>query len=396
MDKKPGAEGRAFRGIGWTGALFRQMRYRWQVFLLLALALCGIVTAYTYVQNSSRFHVRSMQLIVKETGHNLWFISESAYPFDAFTGSPELPTFPDERVHELAEDRRIASTYYANILQEAVSVRGRTVLLSGVERVDDFQVTEEKPHLLEELPPQHADIGYALARDWGVTEGDTLTLGERVYRIRTVYSPRGHIDDGRLWIPLVEAQEWLGKPGEANVIRGFLCMRGMSVADGLARLNERIAELYPDLQVVPQMNILEPRELARSTTSEYLGYLLLLMALIAVLLMAVVGLMEVDERRYELSIMLAMGANYPMLFVFFLGKLALLAIISAVAGFLLGSLASVHWLTPVLVTQTQPVAIVWADLPGIMLRTLVLVTLAAVAPLIYMTRLEPTKILAEE
>ncbi len=379
-------------------AFWRQIRHQWPVTLLLGLALCGVVALYTYARNSQRFQNRSIQLIEKDAGHNLWFVASDAGGFEAFSGDADLPLFADTHIQELIADRRIASTYWGNVLQARVVLRGRDVLLTGVDALDDHQITEEKAHLLEQLDAGEADVGYSLARIWDLSEGDRLALEDRVYTVRQVKPQRGTLDDERLWIPLQDAQQWLDKPGKSNLILGFLCMRGLSLEEGLHRLQQRLGEEHGDLQlqVIPLMSMLEARALSRFTTSRYLRYLLLAVVSVCILLIGAVGCMEVNERRYELAIMLAMGAGYRFLFSFFIAKLALLAVVASVVGFLVGSFLYVYWLTPVLVVHTQPVAIVWSTLPRTILLTVLVAGIAAVVPLIHILQIDPTQILAEE
>jgi ABC-type lipoprotein release transport system permease subunit len=377
--------------------LLRQMRYQYAVCLLLTLSLTGVVALYTYTRTSARFQTRSMQLIMKNMGHNLWFIHRNATPFLAATGSVDLPVFPVDRTQNLIADRQIASTYWAILLQAPATVRGRTLLLSGVAVLDDHQVTEEKDHLLAPLASGTAALGYSLARAWDMDAGDTLVLGEnRSYQIQQVYPPRSTLDDERLWIPLADAQEWLDQPDRINVILGFLCMQGRSLEEGITRLENRLAERHGELQLLPQMNVLNARALSRVTTSSYLEFLLIAVASVTALLLAALGWMEVNDRKHELAILMAMGAGYRFLFLFFLTKLAILGTVGVLAGFLLGSFASVHWLSEVLITHTQPVAVLWSDLPRVLTLTLGLVGAASVAPLLHLLRLDPTRILAEE
>lgn len=390
MENLPGAR------IGLVGAVLRQMRHAGSVTLLLWLSLCAVVALHAFVLNGARFQNRSMELIMKDMGHNLWFLSSSAHRLDAMTASSGLPAIPDDRVAGLAADRGIASTYWGNLLQARITLRGQEVLLTGYEVVGDHQVTEEKDHLLEPLPPGTAGLGHALARAWDLEPGDLAEFNRRTYRVQRVHSAAGTLDDMRLWLPLSDAQAWLEQPGKVNVILGFLCMQGRSLAAGIERLERRMAEAHGDLQVVPLMNLLNARALARMTTSRYLRTLLLAMVIAASLLVAAVGCMEVGERRHELSILLAMGAGSGTLFALFLGKLLILALSACAAGFLLGSGAAVAWLSPFLVTHTLPVAVVWSDFPGILGRTLLLVGVAALLPMLRLYRLDPTRILAEE
>ncbi len=372
------------------------MRHQPTLCLLLGLSLAAGSALYTYARNSARFQSRSMQLIMKDLGHNLWFFSAAGTPFQVTSAVPDLPAFADDRVHSLSGDRTVASTYWCNILQATVPLRGRTVLLTGFEALDDHQVTDEKAHLLEPLPPGYAALGRTLAQAWKLEEGDVLSLGERDYTVRWVHPSRGALEDERLWLPLADVQTWLGRPGEANLILGFLCMQGRSLEDGLARLQARLAERHADLQALPLMNILKARELARLTTSRYLDVLLAAIAAVVMLLMAGVGWLEVNERRHELAMLLAMGAGYRFLALFFLTKAAVLTVTAATAGFLLGSFCSIRWLSPVLVTQSQPMQVLWSDLPHVIGLALALVAAASLMPMARLVRLDPVRILAEE
>lgn len=376
--------------------LLRQLRHSWAISLLLGMALCGVVTLRTYVRNSARFQNRSMQLIMKDMGHNLWFFDASANQLDIVSGSADVPDFPDDRIHALAADQAVLSTYWANMLQGRVFVNGRAVLLTGIELVDDHQVTEEKDHLFDPLMPGNADIGYTLARDWELVPGDDLEIGPRLFLIRKVFPANGTLDDARLWVPLADAQDWLEKPGRANLILGFLCMSGGSLEAGIRRLDRSLSENHPDLQVVPLMNLLNARALARMTTSRYLAYLLMAVMAVTVVLVAAVGWMEINQRRYELAILMAMGAGHVFIGLFFMAKLGLLAAVATLIGFLLGSFASVHWLASVLVTHTRPVTVIWSDLPGTLALVITLIGLAAIVPLACLARLDPARILAEE
>ena len=390
------SENKPARLPGWIGPLARQMRHGWALAILLVTALSGVVALHAYVLNSSCFQTRSMQLIMKDMGHNLWFMDSSANLLDIVSGSADAPALSDKRVHELAADRAVASTYWVNILQARTVFRDRDVLLTGLEVVDDHQVTEEKDHLLDPLAPGTAALGHALARDWGLEPGDLLAINGRDYQVQTVHTANGTLDDTRLWVPLADAQERLDRPGEANLILGFLCMRGLPLHTGVQKLEEHMRAHHSDLQVVPLMNILQARALSRITTTRYLDYLLYAVMAVTGALIAALGWMEVSERRYELAVLTAMGAGQAFVVFFFLAKLALLAVVAAVLGFLIGSFASVHWLSDVLVVHTRPVSVTWSDFPVVLFRVLAMVAVAAAIPAIRLVRLDPVRILAEE
>jgi predicted lysophospholipase L1 biosynthesis ABC-type transport system permease subunit len=144
------------------------------------------------------------------------------------------------------------------------------------------------------------------------------------------------------------------------------------------------------------MNILQGRYLARMTTDRYLGYLLLLVLGITVLVIAVTGLQEVAERRHEIGILLAMGAGYTYIILLYVAKILAVALVSSIAGFLIGSCLSKGLLAPVLISETSPVAIIWGQLPHTIALTCLVALAAEVIPLMKLVRTNPNVVLTEE
>ncbi len=50
--------------------LISQAKHKWIVTLLVGLAMMCLVTLYVYLNNTAEFANRSMQLVMKNMGHN--------------------------------------------------------------------------------------------------------------------------------------------------------------------------------------------------------------------------------------------------------------------------------------------------------------------------------------
>ncbi|MFO7899653.1 MAG: ABC transporter permease [Planctomycetota bacterium] len=380
--------------------LLSQARHRWQVTALLALAMTALVSLYVYVGNSARFSNRSMQLIMKHMGHNAYIVPERAEPRDTYLCTEDQVDFPDEVTPRMAEHLEFNTRYYASVLQQWVQVDGHPVVLTGVRPVHRADESAEKPHLTEPVPEGCARLGARAAELLGCSQGDEMAVGGRRLTVTRVLESQGSLDDYRVYVRLSTAQELLRKPGRINVIWAFLCMHFRGGVGRLAQVmrqqRERMGRAFPGYRVLKKTNIARGRDLARRTTSGYLDYLLALVFAITVVIIAVTGLQEVSERRREIGILLAMGAGYVHIVGLYLAKLFAIALVASVVGFAIGSCLSREFLSPMLVTNTRPVAAIWSEFPRVALLICLVVLVAALLPMAKLVRLDPNVILTEE
>ena len=373
-----------------------QARHKWTITLLLWLVMTALVSLYVYLDNSARFSNRSMQLIMKNMGHNLLILPRNADPIDTYLCTNEQIFFSDEVTHRMAKHMKLASRYYASVLQAREIINGKMLLLTGIQPVHRLDETAEKRHLVSEIPSGRARLGKAAAQSLNALAGDSITLHSRTFSVEEVYPTQGTIDDYRVYLPLEDCQQLLGKPGRINAILSFLCLHGTS-HDGVSRYQkQKMEELFPDFQIVTKLRIAQGRYLARMTTNRYLFYLLAIVFWITVIVIAMTGFQEVSERRREVGILLAMGARYPSIAGLYAVKLLILATAAASAGFLIGSLLSRELLSGVLTFNTRPVTFIWGQCPKVLGLACLAVGLAAVLPIVKLIRMDPNAILTEE
>jgi putative ABC transport system permease protein len=373
-----------------------QARYKWTVTLLLLLVMTALVSLYVYLGNSTRFSNRSMQLIMKNMGHNLLILPKNANPIDTYLCTSKQLLFSEEVTNQMAKQMRLASRYYASVLQAREVINGKTLILTGILPVHRRDETAEKQHLVSEIPSGHARLGEAAARVLDVSAGAFINLHSQKFIVMEVYPSQGTIDDYRLYIPLADCQKLLGKPDRINVILAFLCLHGTS-QEGVSQYQRRkMNELFPNFQIITKLRIAQGRYLARMTTNRYLFYLLIIVFWITVIVIAMTGFQEVSERRREVGILLAMGARYPYIAGLYVFKLVIIAIIAGSAGFLIGSMLSQELLSPVLIFQTRPVTIIWDQYPKVLGLICLAVVAAAILPIVKLIRMDPNLILTEE
>lgn len=363
--------------------------------LLLAL-IAAITTLYVFVDNSAKFSDRSMKLIMKRMGHNMLILPETANPMDAYHCTGHQPEFPDTVTRFLAGKTRLLSKYYVSRLQKVIELDGHPLILTGIEPVTRPDETKEKGNMVKAVRKGTARVGTEAAQRLRVKPGDTVEILSGKFHVETVVPPGGTNDDFRIYVALQDAQSILGKPGRINGIIAFECLHAGSLEHSEKFQKAELAKVMPGFRHISNMKIAKGRYLGRVTTSSFLGSLLTVLIIVAVLSIVIVGLQEVADRKYEVSIMSAMGADHLFVAGLFLTKMALLATVGALIGFVVGGHISVLLTSDVLVTNTQPIHVQWNKLPGILAWAAGIAAAAELVPLLKLARLDPGATLMEE
>jgi len=375
--------------------VWNQAIRKWAVTGLLLLAMTSLVTLYVYLRNTAGFTNRSMQIIVKEMGHNILLLPAEADPLDTHLCSDSQKRFGAETTRTLARHRRLASKYYVSVLQQRVDVGGRELVLTGIEPIDRGDETPEKRNMIDPVPPA-SRLGVAAAKALAVEVGDSIEVLGGSFRVCEVLTPRGQLEDYRIYVPLADAQRLLGAADEINAIWAFLCMHGKSLDGVLAYQDKQLAKIMPSIRQITRTNIARGRYLARATTQQYLYYLLGIVLGVTVIVIVITGLQEVSERRQEVGILVSMGAGYLRIVGQFVAKVLAVAVMASVAGFLIGAHLAVWLNSSFLVSNTAAVRVVWGNLPGVIGLTCLVALAAEVVPMARLVRLDPNTILMAE
>jgi ABC-type lipoprotein release transport system permease subunit len=377
--------------------VLNQALHRWGITLLIFLAMVSLVSLYVYLLNTSRFTNRSIQLIMKQMGHNMLILPEQADRFDTYLCTDAQVFFPDQVTHRLAQSTQLFSRYYVSVLQQRITVGGTDCLLTGIEPVERVDETREKGNMVRPLSPANARLGAEVAKRLRLQVGDEVRVLDRVFEVSQVVEPQGTEQDFRLFVPLRECQEMLGQSGNINVIWAFECLHHGGPLHEIEELQAAmLAEVQPGFKHVSIMPIARGRFLTRQNTTQTLRYLLGIVCAATVLIIAINGVHEVAERRREVGILSAMGVSFPRILALYFTKVFVLAVAASVTGFLTGSLLAVHITSDFLVTHTQNVAVLWHDLPSVTLLTCAVAAVAMALPMVQLLRMDPNATLIEE
>jgi putative ABC transport system permease protein len=372
-----------------------QAKHKWQLAFLVFLTLASLVTLFVYVRNTTRFSNRSIQLVMKNMGHNLLILPEQADPLASYQATDEQTLFPDTATHTLAQAGQLPTRYFVSVLQKTVEEDGRRFLLTGIEPVRRADETSEKGNMIGPLQPGQVRLGASIAQAAGLESGGAFQIQGKEFVVAEILPDKGTEADYRVFMPLDDCQELLGIPGQINGILSFLCLHSGSMKVAERDLRDELPKVLPGFQVLLKQDMAQARFLARLTTSKSLYYVLALVLTITILVIVIAGLHEVSDRRHETGILVAMGTSYSYIIALYLSKAVSLALIASVAGFLLGSQLAVWFTTPFLVTKTLVVGVLWEQLPSTIALAVVVVLLSEIIPVIQLLRTDPNQTLRE-
>jgi len=375
--------------------IFQQAVYKRFVTVLLLLALTASVSLYVYISNTSRYTNRSMQLIVKKLGHNLIILPDSTNPLDVYWCTDKQTLFTEDVAVRLADDHELASRYFVSVLQTRLTRNDNIFLLTGIGIAQRSDETAEKGNMIRPVRKGEARLGAMAAKQLRRATGDTLQINGDTYKIESIVKEKGNEDDYRIYIPLAILQSILHQKGQIHYILAFLCQHGSNVEKTIKNETAMLKNLVPEMKLITKTDLIQGRALARQTTDRTLYYLLGLILIVTILII-IISAQEVAERRKETGILIAMGTGRSYILSLYFIKIGILALLSSVTGFIIGSALAVYWTSVFLVTETAEVAYQWADLPKISLLTLLTSLAAESIPLFSLFRSDPSSILMEE
>lgn len=230
-------------------------------------------------------------------------------------------------------------------LRHAEDVTGQ-VYGRGISNGKDIEIIGLEPDSLKgrgwrftgSLPQKRGELlaGTNLRDALKLTLGQTITVSSenRIEFVVSGFFEKGGAEDSALILSIPDAWDLLGLSGKLSVV----LLRGES--GRLESVAAGIREILPDASVKTLRQVALPEE-------SMLGKIQLLMVLVTavVLLPAIVSVAgtigaNVFERREEIGLMKALGADKSGIAVFYFAESAIIGFTGGTAGFLLGCLSA--------------------------------------------------------
>ncbi len=348
--------------------------------------------------------------ITKDMGFNITILPKDQNLADFHASDFADKTMPLEFVQRLAESPDIVTINHlrpALIRKVNWPERNREILLMGVSGVVPFAHRDPKKPLELPVPAGTMNVGHQLARELGLREGDTVPFMDRGFKVGKVFDERGTKDDVTVWIDLEAAQELLQMPGQINMIQALECNCGS--IDRLADIQREISGLLGnEVQIIE----LKTKAIARAKAREGVRLageatvarltrlakrLLPLLTIAAGVIVGLLSLSNVRERRGEIGVLRTIGLRSRQILALFLTKAALLGFLGGLCGYLIGLSVGGVWGGE---SATDEAVDVVLFQPGLLAAAILITPLLVIAaswlPAVIAATQDPAVVLREE
>ena len=343
-----------------THLIWREIAHRRLNFSLMLLSVvlavaCG-VSAVTFLQAQALFNEQQVQAlddeirkITKDMGFNILILPKDENLSDFYADDFGARTMPETHVQALAASRDVFTIRHlrpALIRKLDWPEQNRRVILMGVRGVVPFAHRNPKKPLADPVPPGKIDVGHLLAQEIDLQPGQPLTFLGETLEVNKIYPPQGNKDDITVWIDLDKAQQMLDLPGKINLIQALEC--NCNAIDRLAEIEAEVSGVLGDqVQVVELATKAIARAQARTRVSDegairlqrwrqIASTIIPLTIVAAGLMVGLLSLANVRQRRQEIGILRALGMRSGQVFRVLLAKPAVIGIVGALMGYLVG------------------------------------------------------------
>ena len=260
--------------------------------------------------------------ITKAMGFNINILPSEQNLADFHANDFAEKTMPYEYVEVLANSPEILSVRHlrpALIRKLEWPEYQRQIILMGVSGVVPLSHVQNPKPLTEPVPNGELYLGSELARQLNLAVGEEVSLKGRRFRVGRIHEQRGTKDDITVWVDLAAAQDLLGLPDRINLIQALEC--NCATVDRLAQIEQEISQvLGTDVQVIE----LSTQAIARARAREDVKaegqrtlarmqrratIHLVLLTLAGCILVGLLALANVRERRGEIGVLRAGGLH---------------------------------------------------------------------------------------
>ena len=313
--------------------IFKEITHRKLNFLLALLAIGAAVTLFVSVLTMGRASEREAVRLMRDMGFNLRILPKDTNMENFWASDFAEHEMPEEYVNRLVAEPGLAVNHLVATLQKKVDWSGRQILLTGIlpEVQPPGRPTSPMGFTIDKGTVY---VGFELARSAGLKKGDVIDVFGKEFTVAQSLAESGTKDDIRIYGHLHDVQQVLGKKGKINEIKALHCM-----CDGgaLATLREKLAQAFPDTQVVEFRSIALARAETRRMVEKYAAFIMPAVMVVCAAWIGVLTMMNVRERRREIGILRALGFGSGKIGSLFLGKALFVGLVAAAVGFGVGT-----------------------------------------------------------
>lgn len=376
------------------GLMVRELRYRVTGFISSLVAVVAAVAVFVAVATMSQSAQRETVRLMRNLGFNLLILPSSVKMTDFWSRGYARAEMPEDYVYKLAKSGAMSFRHLVARLQQAISWRGQTVLLTGILPEVPMAHKQPKPPMGLRIERGSAYVGSAIASELNIKKGQVIDIRGHKLRVTRCLPEKGSQDDIRIYAHLHDVQEILKRPNRINEIEalGCLCFGRQDID----LIRAEVSSTLPDVQVVQLRTIAQVRVQTRRMMEKYGAVLVPLAVLAAGLWVFLQALGNVRERRAEIGILRALGVDGARIAALFLSKAALLGLIGGAIGYVLGTAVALHIGPQIFLHTAKKIEPIWSLLGWGLLLSLGLCIIASYIPALMAVTQDPAEVLRQE
>lgn len=367
---------------------------RWTTALVLLVLIATValpVALFHAGQASKRETIRLM----RDLGYNLRIVPKGTDMAGFWERGYSDRSLPSDCVGRFVSRPELSYNHLIAMLHQRIEWQGMSVLLTGL-------ATEVSPRGKKKTPMIFTvargtlHVGHTVAERLGLAKGQAVTLRGRSYRIEATLAEAGTADDTRIYCQLADAQAILGMRDQINEIQALECHCADPAIDTLPKLREQLETIIPEGTVLRELDIAVSRKRTRQMNSRFAAVFVSVGCGAAAFFLAMMFVLNVNQRRREIGTLRALGYQSRRIAALFLGKAALLGLVGAVLGFVLGTVGTLAVGPAVFSTAIGQVKTEWWLLPIFLLGTPLFAMLAALVATVLAVTHDPAVTLRED
>lgn len=322
----------------------REILHRKLNFALGSLAITAAVALFVAFFSAGQASKLETIRLMRDIGFNLRVIPAGT-DMDRFwiTGFSEQ-IMPERYVQDLAAFPGISYNHLTATLQKKILWRDHEVILTGM-GPEIIPPGKGSSRMTFSIQPGTAYIGFELAKNLHLTAGDTIKVDGHEFRIDRCLSETGSQDDIRIFTHLRDAQAILHLEDQINEIKALqcLCSGEYDLEDSLDLLRAQLKTVLPGAKVILMQSIAKARLDQRLMAERYFSFVFPLIVLVAMAWIGILAFLNVRERRQEIGILRALGYGSSKIALLFLGKAAIMGLMGAALGFVVGTVLATQF-----------------------------------------------------
>ena len=315
--------------------IFKEIGHRKVNFLLAVLAVVTAAAFLVAFFTAAKASERETARLMLSMGYNLHIIAKDANVGTFLVAGIPDKTMPETCLQILAGQRTISYNHLLAILEGRLSWQGMEIILTGV-APEVCPPGQKTPSMTFQIEPGTAYIGYRIAAQAQLRKGDTIDVGGRLLKVERCLAESGGTDDMRIQCSLPDAQETLKLPGRLTEIRAVDCLC-FARGDPVAVLRKEIGLILPEVQVLQVKSLAHARAKQRQMIRNIFAVLLPFVIAACGVWIGVLAATNVRDRQQEIGLLRALGYHTARIMLLFLGKAAVVGLLGAILGFLLGT-----------------------------------------------------------